>query len=253
STWRMAPVTYATGPPREVRQSIRDLLERLPQSAAFVSSADGEVLAWNPLAAALMEDFSALPPRERNLLRRAFLTSHADGNLYGVSDRETFVRSATSRLRTAAARYPHDPRIAQLVADLLAGSEEFARIWADGEMRIETVQRKTFRHPMVGPVTVSCDVLDITDSDQQVVILTPDPGSPSDEALRLLGVIGTQRMDVTTWAQAVLGPGRPGGQAVREVRTGRPTARRARRGARPRQARRRAATPGAARGRRRAP
>jgi len=194
----MAPVTYATGPPREVRQSIRDLLERLPQSAAFVSSADGEVLAWNPLAAALMEDFSALPPRERNLLRRAFLTSHADGNLYGVSDRETFVRSATSRLRTAAARYPHDPRIAQLVADLLAGSEEFARIWADGEMRIETVQRKTFRHPMVGPVTVSCDVLDITDSDQQVVIFTPDPGSPSDEALRLLGVIGTQRMDVTT-------------------------------------------------------
>jgi hypothetical protein len=32
---------------------------------------------------------------------------------------------------------------------------------------------------------------------QQVVIYTAGPGSPSEEALRLLSVIGTQRMDVT--------------------------------------------------------
>jgi hypothetical protein len=55
---------------------------------------------------------------------------------------------------------------------------------------------KTFQHPLVGPVTVNCDVLDITDRDQRVVIYTADPGSPSEEALRLLSVIGTQRMDV---------------------------------------------------------
>jgi hypothetical protein len=47
----------------------------------------------------------------------------------------------------------------------------------------------------VGPVTVNCDALDITDRDQQVVIYTATPGSPSEEALRLLSVIGTQRMD----------------------------------------------------------
>jgi MmyB-like transcription regulator ligand binding domain len=57
----------------DVRPSILALLERLPQTAAFVTSAAFEVLAWNDLAAALMEDFGALAPEDRNLARRAFL------------------------------------------------------------------------------------------------------------------------------------------------------------------------------------
>ena len=48
---------------RDVRPSILALLERLPQTAAFVTSAVFEVLAWNDLAAALMEDFARLAPR----------------------------------------------------------------------------------------------------------------------------------------------------------------------------------------------
>ena len=47
---------------RDVRPSILALLERLPQTAAFVTSAAFEVLAWNDLAAALMEDFARLAP-----------------------------------------------------------------------------------------------------------------------------------------------------------------------------------------------
>jgi hypothetical protein len=64
------------GPPRVVRQSILDLPERLPQAAAIVTSATYEVLPWNDLVCALMEDFSALSPRDRNLARRAFLGPH---------------------------------------------------------------------------------------------------------------------------------------------------------------------------------
>jgi hypothetical protein len=40
-------------------------------------------------------------------------------------------------------------------------------------------------------------VLDVPERDQHVVIYTADPGSSSEEALRLLAVVGTQRMDVT--------------------------------------------------------
>jgi hypothetical protein len=40
-------------------------------------------------------------------------------------------------------------------------------------------------------------VLDVADRDQHVVIYTADPGSPSEEALRLLSVLGTQRIDVS--------------------------------------------------------
>jgi transcriptional regulator with XRE-family HTH domain len=192
-----APPGPPPGPSREVRQSILDLLSRLPQAAAIVTSASCEVIAWNDLAAALMEDFSALPRRDRNLVRRVFLGPHPQGRrLYGVSDADAFARNATQRLRATAARYPEDPEVTGLVDELLAGSEEFTRLWASHDVSAEPTLCKTFQHPLVGPVTVNCDALDIADRDQQVVIYTAASGSRSEEALRLLSVIGTQRMDV---------------------------------------------------------
>ncbi|MGI5452581.1 helix-turn-helix transcriptional regulator [Streptomyces sp. CA-249302] len=185
------------GPSREVRQSIADLLHRLPQAAAIVLSASYEVIAWNELAAALMEDFSALPRRDRNLVRRVFLGPRPQGRrLYGVSDAEEFARSSAQHLRATVARYPDDPELTALIEELLAGSEEFARLWAAHDVTAVPTLCKTFDHPVVGPVSVNCDVLDITDQDQRVVIYTAAPGTPSAEALRLLSVLGTQRMGV---------------------------------------------------------
>lgn len=193
-----APPGPPPGPSREVRQSILDLLHRLPLAAATVMSATYEVIAWNALAAALMEDFSVLPRRERNLLRRVFLGPDTNGQrLYGVSDADTFARRAAQNLRTVAARYPGSPEVTGLVGELNAGSEQFRSLWASHDVSGEHSLRKTFRHPQVGPVTVNCDALDITDRDQRVVIYTADPGSSSEEALRLLSVLGTQRMDVS--------------------------------------------------------
>lgn len=192
-----APPLPPTGPTREVRQSILDLLHRLPQAAATVMSASFEVLAWNDLAAALLEDFSATPRRDRNLVRRVFLGPHPHGQrLYGLSDVDAFAHTATLRLRATAARYPGDPELADLVAELLDRSEDFARLWNTHDVTTEPTLRKTFQHRLVGPVTVNCDVLHIHDDDQQLVIYTAVPGSPSEEALRLLSVVGTQRMDV---------------------------------------------------------
>jgi transcriptional regulator with XRE-family HTH domain len=186
-----------SGPSREVRQSIVDLLHRLPRAAAIVISATHEVIAWNDLAAALMEDFSALPRRDRNLVRRAFLGPHPEGRrLYGVSDVEEFAVSAVQHLRAASARYPDDAELTGLVAELLDGSEEFARLWAAHDVTAAPTLCKTFDHSVVGRIVVNCDVLDIADRDQRVVIYTAAPGSPSEEALRLLSVVGTQRLDV---------------------------------------------------------
>jgi hypothetical protein len=41
-------------------------------------------------------------------------------------------------------------------------------------------------------------VLTIPEQDQHVVIYTAAPGSPSEQALQLLKVVGTQRMDIPT-------------------------------------------------------
>ncbi|MFG1627975.1 helix-turn-helix transcriptional regulator [Kribbella sp. NPDC049227] len=191
------PVAPPPGPPRQVRQSILDLLERLPNAAAIVLSASYEVIAWNHLATALMEDFSLLSRRDRNLIRRAFLgPPPSSGRLYSVSDAGLFARSAANHLRATAARYPDDPETQELIAELLAGSDEFARLWEAHDVLAEPTLCKTFEHPVVGTVTVNCDALAIPDRDQQVIIYTATPGSPSEEALRLLSVVGTQRLDV---------------------------------------------------------
>ncbi|MFD2469148.1 helix-turn-helix transcriptional regulator [Amycolatopsis silviterrae] len=185
----------ARGPSRAVRQTILDLLDRLPQTAGIVFSATYEVLAWNPLAAALLEDFSALSREERSLPRRVFLApEHGRARLYGLVEAEAFARVMANRLRASSAKYPEDPEVRTLVADLLAGSEKFAELWATHDVVAESTFSKTFEHPVVGTVTVDCDVLGIADRDQEVVLYTAAPGSPGEEAMRLLSVLGTQRI-----------------------------------------------------------
>jgi transcriptional regulator with XRE-family HTH domain len=181
---------------RDVRPSILALLERLPRTAAFVMSATFEVLAWNDLAAALMEDFAELAPRDRNLARRAFLGSpRADTTLYGVSDAAEFRHHVVMELRSTHARYPSDPAVTGLVDELLDGSPEFARLWARHDVQPAPMLTKTFRHPVVGEITVDCDSLTLTDRDQHVVIYSAPPGSRDAEALALLNVLGAKAGD----------------------------------------------------------
>jgi hypothetical protein len=117
-----------------------------------------------------------------NLARRRFLDR--EGIL--TSGHEDFAEIAVARLRAAADRYPRDHRLAALLAELRAGSEEFAGIWDTHPVRVPGHRTKTMVHPHVGPLRVHCDVLTIPEDDQQVVFITPDPGSPSARGLRRL-------------------------------------------------------------------
>ncbi|MEV6286094.1 helix-turn-helix transcriptional regulator [Kribbella sp. NPDC051770] len=174
---------------RDVRPSILALIERLPQTAAFVTSAAFEVLAWNELAAALMEDFGALKPEDRNLARRAFLGS---GTLYGVSDATEFRHHVVMHLRSTVARYPQDPVVTGLIQELREGSTEFARLWERHDVQAAQMLTKTFQHPAVGEITVDCDAMALTDRDQNLVLYSAPAGSRDAEALALLNVWGVE-------------------------------------------------------------
>ena len=176
---------------RDVRPSILALLERLPLTAGFVTSAVFEVLAWNDLTAALMEDFAALAPEDRNLARKAFL---APAPLYGVTDGTEFRQHVVRELRGTLARYPRDPAVTGLVEELREGSAEFARLWERHDVQAAPMLTKTFRHPVVGEITVDCDSLALTERDQHLVLYTAPQGSRDAEALALLNVLGTESM-----------------------------------------------------------
>ena len=182
---------------RDVRPSILALLERLPRTAGIVVSAAFEVLAWNDLAAALLEDFSVLAPHDRNLARRAF-PSRAGGPPYGISDAAEFRHHVVVQLRTTLARYPSDPAVRGLVDELVDGSAEFARLWSRHDVAAAPVLTKTFGHPVVGPVTVDCDSMRLDDHDQHLVLYTAPSGSRDAEALALLDVLGVEGVTAGT-------------------------------------------------------
>ncbi|MEV6285862.1 helix-turn-helix transcriptional regulator [Kribbella sp. NPDC051770] len=181
------------GPPREVRGGVLRMLARL-DAPGMVLDAKYDVLAWNPLAAALITDFSALPEAKRNLLRLRFLDRARQADLFGEEATAEFAREAAADLRAATSKYPDDPSIRALVADLLRGSEEFARIWALHEVGTQESMCQTLHHPVVGRIDVVAEVLVIPERDQRIVLYAAEPGSASEQALRLLDVVGIQSL-----------------------------------------------------------
>ncbi|MGW5261891.1 helix-turn-helix transcriptional regulator [Microbispora sp. NPDC004025] len=177
-------------PASEVRPSTLNLVNRLTDAAAIVVDDMCRVLAWNPLAAALFEDFSTLGGQERNVIRHYFLHPDPELRHFGMGSPERFAVTAVSYLRVAVTRYPDSRELKSLIGELLAGSEDFARMWNSQRFHIERHLHQTVRPPRVGPIELDFDVLTVPDQEQQVVIFTAEPGSPAYESLRLLKVVG---------------------------------------------------------------
>jgi transcriptional regulator with XRE-family HTH domain len=174
-----ASPTPPASPVRRVRPYVADLLHRLPEAGAVVTDAGYDVIAWNPLAQALLGNLD----QEPNLARRSFLhLGHSEESSSG----EEFARIAVSRLRRAEARYPRDEPVARLVAELRSASSEFREVWETDPVHAPGHRTKTMTHPDVGPLRVNCDILTVPDDDQQVVFITADPDTASARAFRHL-------------------------------------------------------------------
>lgn len=102
-----APPGPPPGPSREIRQSIVDLLRRLPEAAALVVSATYEVIAWNDLAAALMEDFPSC--RAGTGTSSDVPSSARTGTAGGCTASRTRTRSPGPRPSTCAPPRPATP------------------------------------------------------------------------------------------------------------------------------------------------
>jgi transcriptional regulator with XRE-family HTH domain len=183
------------GPSPDVPVGILHLLDRLDDAAAFVIDAKYDVLAWNPMAVALLGDFSQAPPAERNLVWQLFCGGPAAApctGLYSDAEVDEFSDQCVADLRAASARYPADPGIRDLIARLRAHSPEFVRRWDKHRVRVRRGgAAKQLHHPVVGALELEYEILEIPDRGQRLVIYTAPPGSRSVEALRLLSVVGT--------------------------------------------------------------
>ncbi|MDH2429096.1 helix-turn-helix transcriptional regulator [Sphaerisporangium sp. TRM90804] len=171
-------------PPQRVRPGLYQVLERLADTPAMVIGYRMDVLAANRMARALYTDFDALPYRDRNMARYIFLDEAARG-LY--DDWPSAARGTVAALHLYAGRHPHDPRLAELVGDLSLRDGDFRRWWAEHDVLRRTHGTKSYHHPLVGDLTLDYEAMTPDgDPDLTLGLYTAEPGSPSDQALRLL-------------------------------------------------------------------
>ncbi len=160
----------ARGPRQDVPEGILHLLAGLDSTPAYVLDAKYDILAWNEMLEILMGGME-----HGNIIRWTF-SANAGTN-------DDFSRGSVADLRAASVRYPDDRGIQDLVAEMLACSEEFAQIWADHEVVVRRDMHKSWAHPIVGPLDLLCQVLHIPDRDQRLVLYTAAPGSKAQAAM----------------------------------------------------------------------
>ncbi|MET8249503.1 hypothetical protein ABZV31_37150 [Streptomyces sp. NPDC005202] len=86
----------------------------------------------------------------------------------------------THRARMETARYPDEPRLANLVEELTASDARFRRWWSEHDVAARGKGTKILHHPRAGELTLDWDTLNCgPDPDQHIIIWTAAPGSPS--------------------------------------------------------------------------
>jgi len=142
------------------------------------------VLAMNRLGRALFPGLAPAPSPSANHPRWTFLDPGARELLV---DWEMVARLSVGVLREAAGRHPRDRRLHALVGELSVASPEFRTWWADHDVDTRCRGPKRFHHPVVGDLVTHVEALRVADTESWLYAYAVEPGSPSADALHLLG------------------------------------------------------------------
>ncbi|MFD9893473.1 helix-turn-helix transcriptional regulator [Amycolatopsis sp. NPDC059027] len=189
------PVPVRTGAAAHVHPGMLDLLTRLTSTPAQVITDLHVTLVQNPLAVALLGDQSGHRGRRASFVYRWFTEPEAR-RLYPEEDHPAQSRAFAADLRAAAARRDaKDTEAGTMIDELVGRSAEFADLWAEHDVAFRRDDRKRLVHPTLGLIEVNCLNLFSEDGRQRLLWFTPALGTESADALDLLAVVGTQRID----------------------------------------------------------
>lgn len=166
--------------PEQVPTSILQLIDGWNSNPAYVQNKFADVLAANPLAAALSPHYAP----GVNLLRAVFL-DEAERELR--RDWEETLEEGVATLRAHVGPDVHNPRLQEVVGELSVRSERFRRLWARHDVRPKRGHLVRLNHPQVGELDLHSDKLTINGTDGLIlVVFHAEPGSRDAELLAIL-------------------------------------------------------------------
>ncbi|MGW4273646.1 helix-turn-helix transcriptional regulator [Streptomyces seoulensis] len=178
-------------------RSLQWALDAITAGPAFVRNGRMDVLAANQLFRAFYADLYVTPGNQQNLARFTFLDPVAR-RFYPNWD--AFADITVAIVRAEAGRDPHDKDLHDLVGELCTRSDAFRTRWGAHNVRHHGTGTKHFHHHAVGDLTLAFEGLEMAAAPGlTLTIYTAEPGSPSEQGLRLLATwAATQEADTGT-------------------------------------------------------
>jgi len=169
--------------PQGVRANVQRLLDAMSDVPAIIMNGRTDALAANQLGRALFTSVYADPTRPPNFARFTFLDPRARdfwGNWNGIAD------DTVEMLRAQAGRDPYDKALTDLIGELSTRSDEFRTRWAAHDVRLHRTGIKHLRHPVIGELHLTFEVMQLTADGLSLVAYGTEPGTASEDGLRLL-------------------------------------------------------------------
>jgi transcriptional regulator with XRE-family HTH domain len=175
--------------PEKASDGIRTLIGSWPLTPAYVHGKYMDILAANALATALCP--FVIPGRN------AMLDAFTEPEMRELRpDWDTMTARAVPHLRSIAGADTDDPRLVELVGELSLRSDRFRTLWARQDVKHKGTGTSLFNHPQVGPLELNYERLLIPGTGMQALVTYhAQPGSDSEERLRLLHSITTTDPD----------------------------------------------------------
>lgn len=180
--------------PKTLRVGLQYVLDAFAGGPAFIRNDRLDILGANTLGRALYADLFRKADRP-NLARAAFLDREWADAFY--PDWDLAADQSVAILRAAAGHDPYDRDLQDLIGELSTRSPEFRTKWGTHDVRRHATGEKHFVHPVVGALDLSFEGSRLmSDPSLSFLLYTAEPGSPTADALRLLGSIdATERRD----------------------------------------------------------
>jgi transcriptional regulator with XRE-family HTH domain len=150
----------------QVAPTVRQLVERLEPSPAFVVGPLNDVLHANTAWARLVQPLGMLDGPRPNLVRYVF--THPLARTV-FPDWSWAADEQVGRLRAASLRWGSDSRFTELVGEL-SSLKEFAARWSAHTVSEKHRGTKRVDHPHLGELRVAFEVLQLPDESEQQMI-----------------------------------------------------------------------------------